>query len=73
MSSKKAALLFWKRVLNDFGGIFSPLKPNIKQIRIPGKRSYFRLRVGPIIQKSLARKLCKKLMAKKMECFVVEL
>jgi len=73
MSSKKAALLFWKRVLNNSGVIFSSLKPNIKQIKIPGKRSYFRLRVGPIKQKILARKLCKKLKNKKMDCFVVEL
>ena len=72
LSTKKAALLFWKRISGNYENIFSKLKPKIQKIKVPGKGNYFRLRVGPIKQKDLAMNLCKKLKAKRMECFVVE-
>ncbi|MEE2955344.1 MAG: SPOR domain-containing protein [Pseudomonadota bacterium] len=72
LSSKKAALLFWKKISADYSNIFLKLKPNFQEVNLPSKGKYFRLRVGPIKRKSLAINLCKNLKTKKMECFVVE-
>ena len=72
LSSKKAALLYWKKISVDYSNIFSKLKPSFQEVNLPSKGKYFRLRVGPIKQKRLAINLCKNLKTKKMECFVVE-
>ena len=72
LSSKKAALLYWKKISVDYSNIFSKLKPSFQEVNLPSKGKYFRLLVGPIRQKRLAINLCKNLKTKKMECFVVE-
>lgn len=68
LPSKAGAQKAWPKILKDNSALLSGLPHDIVAAEIPGKGTFYRLRVGEFKDRAAAKSLCDKLKARKQDC-----
>lgn len=67
-SNKQTVEKAWPQILAKNKALLSNMTYKITQAQIPGKGTFYRLRVGSFKTRDMANALCKKLKARKQDC-----
>ncbi len=76
MSSQKAAENLWQELNKDHQKLFNNLKPNIEEVNMGKRGTFYRLQAGNFFNQIEAEEFCKKYIAKQQkknaDCLIVE-
>jgi hypothetical protein len=70
--SADGAMSEWKRLSSKYSDLLADLAPSVAQAEIPGKGTMYRLRAGPISERTAAQDLCGNLIARGLRCLIVK-
>jgi hypothetical protein len=70
--SSEAAMGEWKRISSKYSDLLGNLAPSVAQAEIPDKGTMYRLRAGPISDRTAAQDLCGNLIARGLRCLIVK-
>lgn len=71
-SNKQTVEKAWSQILAKHKALLSNMTHKIMPAQIPGKGTFYRLRVGSFKTRDMANALCKKLKAQKQDCIPVK-
>lgn len=71
--SEAEAALAWESVRSSHATTLQDREHLVQRAEVPGKGTYYRLRVGPMAGKSTAAALCNSLKAEGQDCYVTKL
>ena len=71
--SEAEAALAWESVRSSHATTLQDREHLVQRAEVPGKGTYYRLRVGPMAGKSTAAALCNTLKAEGQDCYVTKL
>lgn len=66
------AMSEWKRISSKYSDLLGTLAPSVAQAQIPDKGTMYRLRAGPISDRTAAQDLCGNLIARGLRCLIVK-
>ena len=68
--SRALALAAWGRLSSEEKDLLGSLTHRVMKAEIPNRGVFYRLRVGPLVDKAAARRLCGLLKGRGRDCFV---
>ena len=71
VASTKAAKKEWQRIASANEDLLSKLKPDIRRADLGARGVFYRVQAGPLESESEARAVCKALLERKVNCFIV--
>jgi len=70
--SEEGAMSEWKRISGKNPDLLGGLSPSVAQAEVPDKGTFFRLRAGPVADRTAAQELCAGLIQRGLTCLIVK-